>query len=51
METATRVVTLSKELFLLGDSIIDNKTYVLDGEKSVLEHIHSKQIPKPYSLH
>ena len=42
METTTRVVTLSKELVLLGDSIIDNKTYVLDGELSVLEHIKSK---------
>ena len=46
METASRVVTLSKELFLLGDSIIDNKIYVLDGEFSVLEHIQSKtEIP------
>ena len=42
METTARVVTLSKELVLLGDSIIDNKTYVLDGELSVLEHIKSK---------
>jgi len=33
---------LSKELVLLGDSIIDNKTYVLEGELSVLEHIKSK---------
>ena len=40
------MVTLSKELVLLGDSIIDNKTYVLDGEFSVLEHIKSKtEIP------
>ena len=46
METATRVVTLIKELVLLGDSIIDNKIYVLDGEFSVLEHIQSKtEIP------
>ena len=37
---------LSKELVLLGDSIIDNKAYVLDGELSVFEHIKSKtQIP------
>ena len=42
MEAATRGVILSKELVLLGDSIIDNKTYVLDGELSVLEHIQSK---------
>ena len=42
METTTRLVTLNKELVLLGDSIIDNKTYVLDGEFSVLEHIKSK---------
>ena len=42
METTARVVTLSKELVLLGDSIIDNKTYVLEGELSVLEHIKSK---------
>ena len=42
METTTRVVTLNKELVLLGDSIIDNKTYVLDDEFSVLEHIKSK---------
>ena len=42
METTDRVVALSKELVLLGDSIIDNKTYVLDGEFSVLEHIQSK---------
>ena len=42
METTARVVALSKELVLLGDSIIDNKTYVLDGELSVLEHIKSK---------
>ena len=33
---------MSKELVLLGDSIIDNKTYVLEGELSVLEHIKSK---------
>ena len=46
METTARVVALSKELVLLGDSIIDNKTYVLDGELSVLEHIKSKtEIP------
>ena len=50
METATRVVTLSKELVLLGDSIIDNKTYVLDGEKSVLEHIQSKTDMKTVQL-
>ena len=50
METASRVVTLSKELFLLGDSIIDNKTYVLDGEKSVLEHIQSKTDTKTVQL-
>lgn len=42
METTTRVVILNRQLVLLGDSIIDNKTYVLDGEFSVLEHIQSK---------
>ena len=50
METTTRMVTLSKELVLLGDSIIDNKTYVLDGEKSVLEHIQSKTDIKTVQL-
>ena len=44
------MVTLSKELVLLGDSIIDNKTYVLDGEKSVLEHIQSKTETKTVQL-
>ena len=33
---------MNTQLVLLGDSIIDNKTYVLDGEFSVLEHIQSK---------
>ena len=42
MEATTRVVILNTQLVLLGDSIIDNKTYVLDGEFSVLEHIQSK---------
>ncbi len=46
MEEKSRVVILSKKLILLGDSIIDNKTYVLDDELSVLEHIESKtEIP------
>ena len=44
------MVTLSKELVLLGDSIIDNKTYVLDGEMSVLEHIQSKTDTKTVQL-
>ena len=30
-----------KKVTLLGDSIIDNKSYVQDGEKSVLEHLQS----------
>jgi hypothetical protein len=42
VEATTRVVILNTQLVLLGDSIIDNKTYVLDGELSVLEHIQSK---------
>ena len=41
MEDKSRVVILSKKLILLGDSIIDNKTYVQDNELSVLEHIQS----------
>ena len=41
MEEKSRVVILSKKLILLGDSIIDNKTYVQDNELSVLEHIES----------
>ena len=46
MEQKIGVVILSKELVLLGDSIIDNKAYVLEGELSVFEHIKSKtQIP------
>ena len=42
MEATTWVVILNSQLVLLGDSIIDNKTYVLDGEFSVFEHIQSK---------
>ena len=42
MEATTWVVILNSQLVLLGDSIIDNKTYVLDSESSVFEHIQSK---------
>ena len=41
VEVTTWMVILSSELVLLGDSIIDNKSYVLDGEFSVLEHLKS----------
>ena len=33
------IVDMSKKIFLLGDSIIDNKSYVLDGELEVAEHL------------
>ena len=32
---------MNKQILLLGDSVIDNKSYVLDDELEVVEHLHN----------